>query len=173
MCIVMAKPPSNAQQERIFSRVSWFDSHLMASQKSSTFEMRCLDSLNRGNVDEIKESIENNENTFPNKEWRQDITTDKMLHRFMNPEGMKFADEQEDATNPNSLAYIYGVNEMEDSDGSAEASDSDDDSTDEVIDYSEESTDDAPELISDILDQYMQEHATLMDGDRQEEGDEE
>jgi hypothetical protein len=71
--IHLGKPYTNAFQERVFSKTTWMDGHLMQSQKATTLEMRALDALNRDNVrnlkiDETKSKLDDEETKVGDKE---------------------------------------------------------------------------------------------------------
>jgi len=54
--VILAKPITNAFQERTFSIGTWHDTLLNQRTHESTFEMRVLDSLNANMVEEYKKS---------------------------------------------------------------------------------------------------------------------
>ena len=60
--VALAKPYTNAQQERDFSKASWFDGKLKQKQLPETLEMKVMSSLNRNVVEMMVKSSEFEEN---------------------------------------------------------------------------------------------------------------
>ncbi|KAL7567925.1 hypothetical protein ACA910_019638 [Epithemia clementina (nom. ined.)] len=56
--IQLARPYSNAQQERDFSLATWFDGNLVQKQRPETLEKRLVGCLNRNVVKELQQLLE-------------------------------------------------------------------------------------------------------------------
>ena len=55
--VTLARPYSNAQQERDFSLATWFDGNLVQKQKPATLEKRLMTCLNREPVKMLEETL--------------------------------------------------------------------------------------------------------------------
>jgi hypothetical protein len=64
-CVSLGKPYTNAAQERNFSLASWFNCILMQSSKDVTFEIRCIEALNRSSLKSAKMSIAEHIKDYP------------------------------------------------------------------------------------------------------------
>lgn len=77
--IWLTKPATNAAQERVFSKASWFDQNrLMRSQSPKTFEMRILGALNRPVIKRILENEAVLENAAKEKIRQRNLKLGRM-----------------------------------------------------------------------------------------------
>jgi hypothetical protein len=87
-CVSLGKPYTNAAQERSFSLASWFNGLLMMSAKDETFEIRCIEAMNRTSVKQVTLSLAEHKSEFQVKELSNDHRVNALAN-FCAPEAAK------------------------------------------------------------------------------------